>query len=51
MYYEGSDTFEEQEDIGNGLHQVFVNMPLIVEIRCLLDFTLTKTALDMWQTC
>lgn len=30
---------------------MFINIPLAVEIRCLLDFTFTKTALDLWQTC
>ncbi len=48
MLLEGSETFEEEEDIGNALHQCFINMPLAAEIRCLLDFTFTKTSLDLW---
>lgn len=51
MLLEGSDTFQEEEDIGNALHQIFINLPLLAEIRCMMDFTLTKTAIDMWQTC
>jgi hypothetical protein len=48
---EGTDSFEEIEDVGNALHQIFINIPLAVEIRCILDFAFTRTALDMWQTC
>lgn len=51
MYYEGGERDDTEEDIYNGLHQVFINFPLAVEMRCLLDFTFTKTAIDLWQTC
>ncbi len=48
MLLEGRDTFEEEEDIGNAMHQCFINMPLAAEIRCLLDFTFTRTSLDLF---
>ena len=50
MLLEGSDIFEPEEDIGNGLHQIFIAIPLLSEIRCLLDFCMTKTTLDAFQT-
>ena len=51
MYYEGGERDDTEEDIYNGLHQVFINFPLAVEMRNLLDFTFTKTSIDLWQTC
>jgi hypothetical protein len=51
MYYEGGERDDTEEDIYNALHQVFINFPLAVELRCLLDFTFTKTSIDLWQTC
>ena len=51
MLYEGRDSFLEEEDIANALHQAFIIFPLAAEIRCLLDFTFTTTAIDLWQTC
>ena len=51
MYYEGGERDDTEEDIFNALHQVFINFPLAVEMRCLLDFTFTKTSIDLWQTC
>ena len=40
MQYEshGGTDMDIPSDIGNILHQIFVNMPLAVEIRCVLDF-------------
>ena len=51
MYYEGSDINTDEEDIANAWHQVFINFPLAVEMRCLLDFTFTRTSIDLWQNC
>lgn len=48
MYYEGGEHNTDEEDIYNALHQVFINIPLAVEMRCLLDFTFTKTSIDLW---
>ena len=52
MLYEGSEipltSWLEEEDIGNLLHQIFTNIPLVVEMRCLLDFALSRTSLDLW---
>ena len=48
MYYEGGERDDTEEDIYNGLHQVFINFPLAVEMRNLLDFTFTKTSIDLW---
>jgi hypothetical protein len=48
MLWEGNDTWFWEEEISNLLHQIFINIPLAAEIRCLLDFTFSKTSLDLW---
>jgi len=49
MQWEGND-IDYSGDYGNALHQLFVTLPLAQEIRGLLDFSMSYTALDMFQT-
>ena len=35
-------------DIPNALNLAFVGIPFIIEIRAVLDFTMSKTSLDVF---
>lgn len=44
-----SSVMQYYNDLGNVLGQIYINLPFIAEIRCLLDFTFSKTSLDIFQ--
>jgi hypothetical protein len=43
---EPSSVFFVKDDFGAPLAGIYMAIPFAVEIRCLLDFTFSKTALD-----
>ena len=51
MLIEGSDNSLLYTLAVNFIHQVYVNIPMMLEVRCLLDYTMSITTLDLWQTC
>lgn len=44
-----SSTMQYYNDLGLVIAQVYYNIPFMAEIRCLLDFTFSKTSLDIFQ--
>jgi hypothetical protein len=50
MLNESKDTSLFESLVMNVLHQVYVNIPMMMECRTLLDYCLGKTTLDLWWT-
>lgn len=44
-----SSVLQYYNDLGNLSAQIYMQLPFIVEIRCLLDWVFSKTALDIFQ--
>lgn len=44
-----SSVMQYYGDLPNAGAQAFVGIPFLVEIRCVLDFTMSKTSLDIFQ--
>lgn len=44
-----SSVLQYYNDLGMIIAQVYNAIPFVIEIRCLLDFTFSKTSLDVFQ--
>jgi len=44
-----SSVLQYYNDVGMALANVYIMLPFIVEIRCLLDYIFAKTSLDIFQ--
>jgi len=44
-----SSVLQYYNDLAKLGADIYISIPFAVEIRCLLDFTMSKTSLDMFQ--
>ncbi len=50
MLNESSDYSQFESLLVNFMHQVYVNIPMMMEVSTLMDYTMGKTTLDLWWT-
>jgi hypothetical protein len=44
-----SSVLQYYNDFGMVIAQVYNAIPFVIELRCILDFTFSKTSLDVFQ--
>jgi len=48
IFRKGSSLLESENEIKWIGSQIFTNIPFVIEIRCLLDWCMMKTSLDLF---